>query len=104
MLEPERFLVELTENFGAEMLPGGQVRATRAQLEACAAKAGAAIVFSHAKNFEKGIHVPTISIRRVEKKGKKTETECLYFAFEEKGGAVVSDPSEWGRIPTQIFG
>ncbi|MBI2131326.1 MAG: hypothetical protein HYT99_00640, partial [Candidatus Tectomicrobia bacterium] len=54
--------------------------------------------------FEKGIHVPTISVRRVEKKGRKTETEILFFAFEEKGGAIFSDPAEWGRVPTQIFG
>jgi len=88
MLEPERFLVELTENFGAEVLPDGKVRTSRSQLEACAAKAKANVVFSHAKNFEKGIHVPTISVRRVEKKGKKTETEILFFAFEERGGAI----------------
>ncbi|OGL60573.1 MAG: hypothetical protein A3J27_13035 [Candidatus Tectomicrobia bacterium RIFCSPLOWO2_12_FULL_69_37] len=104
MLEPERFLVELTENFGAEVLPDGKVRTSRSQLEACAAKAKANVVFSHAKNFEKGIHVPTISVRRVEKKGKKTETEILFFAFEERGGAIFSDPGEWGRVPTQIFG
>jgi hypothetical protein len=104
MLEPERFLVELTENFGAEMLPDGKVKATRKQLEACAAKGKAAIIFSHAKNFEKGIHIPTISVRRVEKKGKKTETEILFVSFEEKGDAIISDPAEWGRVPTQIFG
>ena len=104
MLEPERFLVELTENFGAETQPDGKVRTSRKQLDACAAKAKANVIFSHAKNFEKGIHIPTVSVRRVEKKGKKTETEILFFTFEEKDGAIVSDPAEWGRVPTQIFG
>ena len=104
MLEPERFLVELTENFGAEVLPDGKVKTNRSQLEACAAKAKANVIFSHAKNFERNVHIPTISVRRVEKKGKKTETEILFFAFEEKGGAIFSDPAEWGRVPTQIFG
>ncbi len=104
MLEPERFFVELTENFKAEVLPDGRVKTNRKQLEACAAKAGATLSVSHAKNFARNVHVPTISVRRVEKKGRKTETETLFFPFEERGGAIVTDPAEWGRIPTQIFG
>jgi len=104
MLEPESFFVELTENCGAEVLPDGRVKTSREQLEACAKKAGAVVSVSHAKNFERGVNVPTISVRRVERKGKKTETEALFFAYEDRGGAIVTDPAEWGRIPTQIFG
>ena len=104
MLEPESFLVELTENHGAQILPDGKVKMSREQLEACAKACGAEIIVSHAKNFEKNIHVPTISVRRIHKKGAKTETETLYFSFEDQSGAIVSDPAGWGRIPIQIFG
>lgn len=104
MLEPNTFLVELTENCGAEILPDGKVKTNREQLEACAKKRGAYVNVSHAKNFELGTHVPTISVRRVEKKGKKTETEFLFFSYEDQSGSYICDPAEWGHIPTQIFG
>jgi hypothetical protein len=104
MLEPNCFLVELTENCGAEILPDGKVKTNRDQLEACATKFGGNLLVSFAKNFTHNTHVPTISVRRVEKKGKKTETEFLFFPYEDQNGDFVCDPSEWGHIPTQIFG
>lgn len=104
MIEASSFFVELTENFGAQVMPDGKVKTSREQLEKCAGKANATVTISHAKNFERNVHVPTISVRRVEKKGAKTETECLFFAYEDQGGAIVTDPAEWGNIPTQIFG
>lgn len=104
MLEPNTFLVELTENCGAQILPDGNVKTNREQLEACSKKFGAYLMVSHAKNFEKNTNVPTISVRRVEKKGKKTETEFLFFSYEDLNGNFVCNPSEWGHIPTQIFG
>ena len=104
MLEQKSFLVELTENFGAELQENGQIKTTRKQLDSCAKKCNAAVSVSHAKNFALGIHIPTISIRRIEKKGTKTETETLYFSYEGEGEAIITDPAEWGRIPTQIFG
>ena len=48
--------------------------------------------------------MPTITVRRLEKKGKKTETEILFFSYEDDGGDILTDPSAWGRVPTQIFG
>ena len=104
MLEPNSFLVELTENCGAEFLQDGRVKTTREQLEKCASTRGADVSVSHSKNFELNIHVPTITVRRVDKKGSKTETEILYFNYEEQGDSIVTDPAEWGRIPIQIFG
>ncbi len=104
MLEPEIFVVDLTENFGGEILADGRVKTTREQLEGCAAKFGASVSVSHAKNFELGVHVPTITVRRLEKKGRKTETELLFFSYEGEGGDILTDPAEWGRVPTQIFG
>jgi hypothetical protein len=104
MLDPNSFFVELTENCGAEVLPDGRVKTSREQLEKCASTRGAKVTISHAKNFERNVHVPTISVRRIQILGKKTETETLYFAFEDQEGAIVTDPAEWGRIPTQIFG
>lgn len=105
MLEQDSFFVELTENCGAQVLPDGRVKTTRAQLEKCAATRGASVSVSHSKNFEKNIHVPTITVRRVDKKGAKTETEILYFNYEEQGEDMITeDPAEWGRIPIQIFG
>ncbi len=104
MLEPNSFLVELTENCGAEVLADGKVRTSRDQLEVCAKKFGGYLMVSHAKNFALNTHVPTISVRRVEKKGKKTETEFLFFSYEDQAGDFICDPSEWGHIPTQIFG
>ena len=104
MLEQKSFLVELTENFGAELLENGQVKTTRRQLDSCAKKYNAAVSVSHAKDFALGINIPTISIRRIEKKGTKTETETLYFSYEGEDEAIITDPAEWGRIPTQIFG
>ena len=104
MLEQKSFLVELTENFGAELLEIGQVKTTRRQLDSCAKKYNAAVSVSHAKDFALGIHIPTISIRRIETKGTKTETETLYFSYEGEDEAIITDPAEWGRIPTQIFG
>ncbi len=104
MLEPDIFVVDLTENFGGEILSDGRVRTTREQLERCAAKSGASVSVSHAKNFALGTHVPTITVRRLERKGKKTETEILFFSYEDEGGDVLTDPSAWGCVPTQIFG
>ncbi len=104
MLEPDVFAVDLTENFGGEILSDGRVRTTREQLERCAAKFGASVSVSHAKNFELGTHVPTITVRRLEKKGGKTETELLFFSYEDADGGILTDPSGWGRVPTQIFG
>ena len=104
MLEPNIFVVDLTENFGGEILADGRVKTTREQLEGCAAKFGAIVSASHAKNFKLGVHVPTITVRRLEKKGKKTETEILFFSYEDDGGDILTDPSAWGRVPTQIFG
>lgn len=104
MLEPNCFLVELTENCGAEILADGKLKTNREQLEACAKRFGGNLLVSFAKNFALNTHVPTISVRRVEKKGKKTETEFLFFPYEDQNGDFVCDPSEWGHIPTQIFG
>ncbi len=104
MLEQNSFLAELTENCGAEIMPDGRVKTTREQLEKCAATRGASVSVSHSKNFELNTHVPTITVRRVDKKGSKTETEILYFNYEDQSGAIVTDPTEWGRIPIQIFG
>jgi hypothetical protein len=104
MLDPNSFFVELTESCGAEVLPDGRVKASREQLENCASARGADVTVSHAKNFERNIHVPTISVRRIKIRGKKTETETLFFSFEDQEGTIVTDPAEWGRIPTQIFG
>jgi hypothetical protein len=104
MLEQNSFFVELTENCGAQVLPDGRVKTNRAQLEKCAATRGATVGVSHSKNFEKNIHVPAITVRRVNKKGAKTETENLYFNYEEEGKDIITDPAEWGRIPIQIFG
>ncbi len=104
MLDQNSFFVELTENCGAQVLPDGRVKTTRAQLEKCAATRGAQVSVSHSKNFELNIHVPAITVRRVDKKGSKTETEILYFNYEEEGDAIVTDPAEWGRIPIHIFG
>ena len=104
MLEPDIFVVDLTENFGGAVLADGRVRTTREQLERCAAKFGAVVSVSHAKNFELGVHVPTITVRRLERKGRKTETEILFFSYEDQDGDILTDPSAWGRVPTQIFG
>lgn len=104
MLEQKSFLVELIENFGAETLENRRIKTTREQLDSCAKKYNAAVSVSHAKNFALGVHVPTISIRRIEKKGTKIETETLYFSYEGEGESIITDPAEWGRIPTQIFG
>ena len=104
MLEPDSFLIELTENFGSEILADGLVKINRESLEKCAAKFNAIISISHAKNFELNIHVPTISVRRIEKKGSKTETETLFFDYEDQDGYIVTNPENWGRVPNQIFG
>ena len=96
MLEPEIFVVDLTENFGGEILADGRVKTTREQLESCAAKFGASVSVSHAKNFELGVHVPTITVRRLEKKGKKTETELLFFSYEGEGGRHPHRPRRMG--------
>ncbi|MEE9275288.1 MAG: hypothetical protein V3V62_08275 [bacterium] len=104
MLESQEFLADLEEKFGGEILPDGRLKVSREGLENCAAGRGATVSVSHAKNFALGIHVPTISVRRVENKGAQTETETLFFSYEEEGGAIVTDPSEWGRIPVQVFG
>ncbi|MBT3353231.1 MAG: hypothetical protein HOC91_16390 [Nitrospinaceae bacterium] len=105
MLDQNSFLVELTENCGAQILPDGRVKTNRSQLEKCAATRSASVSVSHSKNFEKNIHVPTITVRRVEKKGAKTETENLYFNYEEQGEDMITEnPAAWGRIPIQIFG
>ena len=52
MLEPDSFLIELTENFGSEILADGLVKINRESLEKCAAKFNAIISISHAKNFK----------------------------------------------------
>lgn len=104
MLEPQEFLADLKERFGGELLPDGRLKVSREGLENCAAGRSATVSVSHAKNFVLGTHVPTISVRRVETMGAQTETETLFFSYEEEDGAIVTDPSEWGRIPLQVFG
>ena len=51
MLEPDSFLVELTENFDSEILANGSVKTNRESLEKCAEKFNEIVSISHAKNF-----------------------------------------------------